>query len=606
MALKVNKDLLPLKIHYFFKYGGIAFFFLLPVVAQQKGIPTLAVGLMWSVTPLTSCAINLLMSTLADAFKIHRALFLAGMVVFSCSFITIFLLPDVSKSLSVETAATVSLQCLDNNTRLSVCSSDHRYSSNTSTLPAFQKCVNDDAVDQMTKTEEYEINCKIQCTYRHNEGLSFVNFSENFRLPTDLIMNVGSEQSLYDACEESQCTIITETDATPALSQSLNFTCGMNYDAMCTYHYGVPGSKLEEDITLIDVVKTGEFWLMFILLLLVYGGNATTTTIADTVCFTLLGTARHKYGRQRMWGSLGWGCVGTVSGALVDYFTKGESQTNYTPALIISIIFLTINLFVSLKIPFNISKREKLKASSVGNAICTFKMMIYLMTVAVGGSTVGMIWTFLFIMVEDVATAWDPNFAHIKLLQGLMVGTSCFLAEVPFLFLSSYIIKRIGNIITFTISLTAFSIRVLLYSFVTNPWFFLPVDLLNGVSFGLFYPNMISYGSLMSPKGAQATVQSIVKSVFIGGVSLGALLGGLLIEAVGGPMTYFYLGLFDVAFTLFFIIAQFFIYRQDSKYPKDETTESTVPEDHKMLDGTEQMPFDCDAVEQRSICDLPT
>lgn len=41
--------------------------------------------------------------------------------------------------------------------------------------------------------------------------------------------------------------------------------------------------------------------------------------------------------------------------------------------------------------------------------------------------------------------------------------------------------------------------------------------MLHGVSFGLFYPNMISYGSSVAPKGAQATVQGIVKSLFIVG-----------------------------------------------------------------------------------------
>lgn len=59
------------------------------------------------------------------------------------------------------------------------------------------------------------------------------------------------------------------------------------------------------------------------------------------------------------------------------------------------------------------------------------------------------------------------------------------------------------------------SLRLLLYSLVVNPWYFLPIELLNGLSHGIFYPNMISYASSIAPKGAQATVQGIVKSVFI-------------------------------------------------------------------------------------------
>lgn len=52
------------------------------------------------------------------------------------------------------------------------------------------------------------------------------------------------------------------------------------------------------------------------------------------------------------------------------------------------------------------------------------------------GMSMGMMWTFLYIVVEDVAVAWNPGFAHMKLLQGLMLGSAYFLGEVPFFFLS--------------------------------------------------------------------------------------------------------------------------------------------------------------------------
>lgn len=45
----------------------------------------------------------------------------------------------------------------------------------------------------------------------------------------------------------------------------------------------------------------------------------------------------------------------------------------------------------------------------------------------------GMVWTFEFILVEDIA---GPSFTHIKLLQGLIMGVGIFLGEVPSLFLS--------------------------------------------------------------------------------------------------------------------------------------------------------------------------
>lgn len=49
------------------------------------------------------------------------------------------------------------------------------------------------------------------------------------------------------------------------------------------------------------------------------------------------------------------------------------------------------------------------------------------------GINMGIVWTFVFILVEDIA---GPSFAHLKLLQGVMMGVGCFLGEVPSLFLS--------------------------------------------------------------------------------------------------------------------------------------------------------------------------
>lgn len=70
--------------------------------------------------------------------------------------------------------------------------------------------------------------------------------------------------------------------------------------------------------------------------------------------------------------------MGSVSGALVDYFSKGKSSINYIPALIISAVCLGVNYIVSIKIPFKIPDKEKLKASNVGKALCSSKILVYL------------------------------------------------------------------------------------------------------------------------------------------------------------------------------------------------------------------------------------
>ena len=125
----------------------------------------------------------------------------------------------------------------------------------------------------------------------------------------------------------------------------------------------------------------------------------------------------------------------------------------------------------------------------------------------------------------------------------------------------AFIIKRLGHVLTFVLVLTMFCIRYLLYSAVTNPWMFLLIELLHGLSFSVFYPNMMSYAASMSPKGAQATVQGTVKSIFTAGSAIGGFMGGALIDTIGGSSMLGYLGSFLGAYTLVFSGVQYLMHR---------------------------------------------
>jgi len=50
-----------------------------------------------------------------------------------------------------------------------------------------------------------------------------------------------------------------------------------------------------------------------------------------------------------------------------------------------------------------------------------------------------------------------------------------------------------------------------------DPWWVLPIELLQGFTFGLFYATMVSYGSMVAPPGTETTMQALVGAAF-GGV----------------------------------------------------------------------------------------
>lgn len=91
-------------------------------------------------------------------------------------------------------------------------------------------------------------------------------------------------------------------------------------------------------------------------------------------------------------------------------------------------------------------------------------------------------------------------------------------------YISGYLIKRTGHMTAFSISFAMFALRFLLYSIIRDPLWVLPVELLNGITFGLSYIAGISYSAKIAPVGSEGTVQGLFSMAFQGfGSSLNSI-----------------------------------------------------------------------------------
>lgn len=97
----------------------------------------------------------------------------------------------------------------------------------------------------------------------------------------------------------------------------------------------------------------------------------------------------------------------------------------------------------------------------------------------------------------------------MKTLQGLVQTTQTFGGELPFFFISGWLINKIGHVNAMTLVLFVFGIRLTLYSVLTNPWWVLPIEFLQGMTFGIFYTAMAMYANVVAPSGTAATLQVI-------------------------------------------------------------------------------------------------
>lgn len=119
--------------------------------------------------------------------------------------------------------------------------------------------------------------------------------------------------------------------------------------------------------------------------------------------------------------------------------------------------------------------------------------------------------------MEDITIKYQSDMQPwIKTLQGLVNGIQCVGGELPFYFFSGQIIKRMGYENCMSLGLFAFFVRFYLYSVITNPVWILPVEFINGITFGLFHTILVSYSRIIAPENAVMTLVSIAGSLFEG------------------------------------------------------------------------------------------
>ncbi|XP_063373911.1 major facilitator superfamily domain-containing protein 6 [Cydia amplana] len=301
---------------------------------------------------------------------------------------------------------------------------------------------------------------------------------------------------------------------------------------------------------------TRQFWMFFVLMALSWVGMAVVVTFADAICFNILGAKVSQYGKQRLWGSVGWGIFSLLTGALIDVFSEGEYK-NYAVAFVLMFVFMLGDVIVSCFIKIESTKMSVSILADVGTLLSSLPTVIFfLWTIAVGLCT-GLLWSFLFWHLEDISKQNGGGSEYDKTLQGLVSAIQTFGGEIPFMFVSGFILKRLGHINMMTIVLFAFGVRFILYSLLSNAWWVLPIEMFQGITFGMFYPTMASYAKVVSPLGTETTVQGLTGAIFEGvGTSLGSFIGGLLYDQYGSWKTFLWFGIGSLVFCVVHVTVQ--------------------------------------------------
>lgn len=323
-----------------------------------------------------------------------------------------------------------------------------------------------------------------------------------------------------------------------------------NLDKNCANH-----SVLNVSVMTNSPVKGGNnktTFLILIILAFVSSLFDNSNSVADAAAVKYLTDMDRvgDYGKQRMWGSAGWGSIAIISGFTMDQSAQRLNQNEFLLAFCGFLLFSILTIITVFKLPVE-SLEDKSKPNIIRNVrtlLSDCRIVTFLIVILVMGTCMATIEVFLFWFLQDL------NGSH--LLMGLSLCMTC-VTEVPIMFYSGHLVKWFGHNGVLYLTFVCYTVRYLSYSFIPNAWYVLVIEPLHGITFGAMWAATTSYGGMISPEGLRATVMGLVSATHFGFGRLIAGFGGGAVYSKYGPRVLFRsLAVLSAVTCLVFVVSQ--------------------------------------------------
>lgn len=238
--------------------------------------------------------------------------------------------------------------------------------------------------------------------------------------------------------------------------------------------------------------------------------------LADTAVLELLGEARRRYGRLRVWGAVGWGLSAPLVGIITERLGIAWAFYSY-------MVLMACCMLVIAGLP--VQGVARMKQQGRLRDFLTAPWCFFLSCVFLAGVGLAVSNSFVLLRLTELGAS--------ATLVGLAL-TAATLSELPVTFLGQQLLERFATKGLLLLALGILALRLLLYSVLGSPLLVLSVQLLHGFTFSVIWIAGVAYANDYAPAGKRATAQSLFSAVLMGlGSVVGSLMGGYLFDVLG-------------------------------------------------------------------------
>jgi MFS transporter, PPP family, 3-phenylpropionic acid transporter len=261
--------------------------------------------------------------------------------------------------------------------------------------------------------------------------------------------------------------------------------------------------------------------------------------LAESLNFRISEAAGISYGSIRTYGALGYGVMALLTGYVMSYFGSQGM------ALLFVAISLT-SFLVSWFMPDAPVTGKPVTLDSLKHFLSNKETLLFLVLIFISSVPARMNDTFLGVYIRELGGSPE------------LVGQSFFIAamsEIIVFALSFWWLRKGKELIIISISGAFYFLRFFISAWITDPHLLAYLQILQILTFPVFYSAAIQYLYSIVPVEWRATGQTVLALLFFGvsGI-LASYAGGALYEAFGGKVLYLTISVMSFIGMLFGLI----------------------------------------------------
>lgn len=277
------------------------------------------------------------------------------------------------------------------------------------------------------------------------------------------------------------------------------------------------------------------YWSFNWMVLIVIVSNfqvAPTGSLLDHTVLALLDKVGGEYGKQRLFGALGFGAGAYITGLIV-------AVVGISWSFNLSLAFGLTSLLVLRTIPplEDMHLLEDVDLESDDAESPTFMENVRLIYEKADVVVLFCVVFLMGIMYGVLSSFLTLNLYNLSGQDAQIVGIAIMCetaSELPAFFYSHQIINRFGIVNVLLISIIGYFLRVSYYAVMTNAWSAIPFEFLHGVTYGLAWAACTQYVYSAAPPGCEGTIMGVLNAVQNGlARGAGTLIGGYVYQIYG-------------------------------------------------------------------------